>query len=215
MLDALSALLWGWHVLGLILLAGGYFTLVTGFYQLRCVARWMKAALSRPAGERGAISSFQALTAALAGSIGTGNIVGVAAAITVGGPGSLFWMWVSALLGMMTIYGENFLAAKYREAPGALGYIRRAGKWGRRAWTGGVCAGALGHLQPAREQLHGRACAGRGRLCKKRRSAGRNAEKFFDFLLFFASLHARACLPCMRARPPPLGGGGCALFFYY
>ena len=147
MLDALSALLWGWHVLGLILLAGGYFTLVTGFYQLRCVARWMKAALSRPAGERGAISSFQALTAALAGSIGTGNIVGVAAAITVGGPGSLFWMWVSALLGMMTIYGENFLAAKYREAPGALGYIRRAGKWGKTlavvyAW--GCCLASLG-----------------------------------------------------------------------
>lgn len=85
-----------------------------------------------------------------------------------------------------------------------------AGAFGR-----GGCAGALGHLQSAREQLHGRACAGRGRLCKKRRSAGRNAEKFFDFLLFFASLHARARLPCMRARPPPLGGGGCALFFYY
>ena len=84
MLELLSSLLWGWHVLVLILLAGGYFTLVTGFYQLRCLGQWMKAALGRSSGERGAISSFQALTTALAGSIGTGNIVGVAAAITVG-----------------------------------------------------------------------------------------------------------------------------------
>lgn len=147
MLELFSSLLWGWHVLVLILLAGGYFTLVTGFYQIRCLGQWMKAALGRSAGERGAISSFQALTTALAGSIGTGNIVGVAAAITVGGPGSLFWMWVSALLGMMTIYGENYLAAKYRGAPGALGYIRRAGKWGgvlAAVYAWGCCFASLG-----------------------------------------------------------------------
>ena len=65
----------------------------------------------------------------------------------------------------------------------------------------GGCAGALGHLQSAREQLHGRACAGRGRLCKKRRSAGRNAEKFFDFLLFLRPcMRVRVCLACGRVR---------------
>ena len=119
-------------MLAAILAAGAFFTLETGFYQLRCAGRWLKAALCRSAGETGKLSSFQALSTALAGSIGTGNIVGVAAAITVGGPGALFWMWASALLGMMTIYAENALAARYRTpgAPGALGYIRRAGKWG-------------------------------------------------------------------------------------
>lgn len=146
-LDTLSRLLWGWHVLLLILAVGGYYTWTTGFYQLRCAGRWLKAALGRSQGEQGAISSFQALTAALAGSIGTGNIVGVGLAITVGGPGALFWMWVSALLGMMTIYGENYLAAKYRDAPGALGYIRRAGKWGKSLaalYAVGCCLASLG-----------------------------------------------------------------------
>ena len=124
MAEALSSLLWGWHVLGGILAAGAFFTVATGFYQLRCLGRWMKAALRPPPRQGGKLSSFQALSTALAGSIGTGNIVGVAAAITVGGPGALFWMWLSALLGMMTVYAENYLSAKHPGAPGALGYIR-------------------------------------------------------------------------------------------
>lgn len=150
MLEVFAGLLWGWHVLGAILAAGAYFTFATGCYQLRCLGRWLKAALCPPAaGERGKITSFQALTAALAGSIGTGNIVGVAAAITVGGPGALFWMWVSALLGMMTIYAENYLAARFRTpgAPGALGYIRRAGKFGKplaALYAAGCCLASLG-----------------------------------------------------------------------
>ncbi len=61
------------------------------------------------------ISPFQALPTALAGSIGTGNIVGVATALTLGGPGAIFWMWISALLGMMTIYAETVLGMKYRK----------------------------------------------------------------------------------------------------
>lgn len=130
MAEALSSLLWGWHVLGGILAAGAFFTVATSFYQLRCLGRWMKAALRPPPRQGGKLSSFQALSTALAGSIGTGNIVGVAAAITVGGPGALFWMWLSALLGMMTVYAENYLSAKHPGAPGALGYIRRAGRLG-------------------------------------------------------------------------------------
>ena len=68
------------------------------------------------------ISPFQALTTALAGSIGTGNIVGVATALTLGGPGAIFWMWISALLGMMTIYAETVLGMKYRKKD-------KNGKW--------------------------------------------------------------------------------------
>ncbi len=151
MLDWLTQLLWGWHVLLLLLGAGAYFTAATGFYQVRCLGRWLGAALaSRGKGEGeegGRLSSFQALTAALAGSLGTGNIVGVGVAIATGGPGALFWMWVSALLGMMTVYAENVLAARHRQAPGALGYIRAAGRWGKplaAVYAGGCCLSSLG-----------------------------------------------------------------------
>ena len=89
MLDFLTQLLWGWHVLLLLLGAGAYFTAATGFYQVRCLGRWLGAALaSRGKGEGGKLSSFQALTAALAGSLGTGNIVGVGVALATGGPGA-------------------------------------------------------------------------------------------------------------------------------
>ena len=148
MLDFLTQLLWGWHVLLLLLGAGAYFTAATGFYQVRCLGRWLGAALaSRGKGEGGKLSSFQALTAALAGSLGTGNIVGVGVAIATGGPGALFWMWASALLGMMTVYAENVLAARHRQAPGALGYIRAAGRWGKplaAVYAGGCCLSSLG-----------------------------------------------------------------------
>ncbi len=147
-LEGLRDILWGWHVLLLILAAGVWFTWKSRFFQLRCLSRWMKQALSFGKGEQsGGISQFQALTAALAGSIGTGNIVGVAAAITVGGPGAIFWMWVSAILGMMTVFAENFLAAQYRGAPGALGYIEQAGKWGKALaviYAAGCCLSSLG-----------------------------------------------------------------------
>ena len=132
MLETLSSLLWGWHVLGLILAAGVHFSLSTAFFQVRCFFTWMRASLCGSRGKNGGVTQFQALTAALAGSIGTGNIVGVAAAITVGGPGALFWMWVSSLLGMMTVFAENLLAAKHRGAPGALGYIEKAGRFGKK-----------------------------------------------------------------------------------
>ena len=159
MLEALRSALWGWHVLLLILAAGVHFSYTTCFFQARCFLRWLKAAVGgsqgrkdglpgTPAGgKRGGVTQFQALTAALAGSIGTGNIVGVAAAITVGGPGSLFWMWVSSAFGMMTVFAENLLAARHRGAPGALGYIEKAGKWGRKLavlYAAGCCLSSFG-----------------------------------------------------------------------
>lgn len=150
MLEALRSALWGWHVLLLILAAGIYFSCSTGFIQLRRLGSWMKTAVlgSREQGKKqGGVTQFQALTAALAGSIGTGNIVGVAAAITVGGPGALFWMWVSSLFGMMTVFAENLLAARYKNAPGALGYLEKAGSWGKglaALYAAGCCLSSFG-----------------------------------------------------------------------
>lgn len=124
-------LLWGYHVLGMILLTGIRFTLGTGFFQVRKFFSWIRAALLPQKGEKGGISGFQALSTALAGSIGTGNIVGVGLAVTVGGPGAIFWMWISALFGMMTVFGEVALSVKYQKegrAKGAFAYIERIGK---------------------------------------------------------------------------------------
>ena len=135
MLAYFSSALWGWHTLILILAAGVYFSYESAFFQLLHIRRWMSAALSsvRKSKSQGGNSGFQALSTALAGSIGTGNIVGVATAVTVGGPGALFWMCASATLGMMTVYAENYFAAKYcgeGRGPGPLSYIERAGRFG-------------------------------------------------------------------------------------
>ena len=151
MLEGLRSALWGWHVLLFILAAGAYFSYESCFYQLLHAGRWLKAALGgRGSGGPGR-ARFQAITTALAGSIGTGNIVGVAAAITVGGPGALFWMCASAVLGMMTVFAENYLAARYRKAgrfaPGPLAYIERAGRFGgvlAGVYALGCCLSSLG-----------------------------------------------------------------------
>lgn len=155
-LEGLRNVFWGWHVLLLILAAGIWFSCSTGFFQVRRAGTWLKTAVlgSRDRGS-GGVSQFQALTAALAGSIGVGNIVGVAAAITVGGPGSLFWMWVSSVFGMMTVFAENLLAARHRggagdgsrPASGPLGYLEAAGKWGKALallYAGGCCLSSFG-----------------------------------------------------------------------
>ena len=146
MLELLADALWGWHVLVLILAAGLWFSIRTGFFQVRRVSLWVKTALGSPkeARGRGRVSPFQALTTALAGSLGTGNILGVGVAITVGGPGSLFWMWASALLGMMTVFAENLLAARHRGAPGALGYIETVGRPLALVYGVGCCLASLG-----------------------------------------------------------------------
>lgn len=153
-LDALTGALWGWHVLLLILAAGMCFSYSSAFFQLRGFFRWMGAALggSEGKGNKKKTGRFQAITTALAGSIGTGNIVGVATALTAGGPGALFWMWASAGLGMMTVYGENFLAARFRQkgrgkSPGPLCYIEKAGKYGGAlalVYAFGCCLSSLG-----------------------------------------------------------------------
>ncbi len=120
-------ILWGYHVLALILLVGIKLSIDTKFFQIRKFFTWLKISTKK---SKDGISSFQALSTALAGSIGTGNIVGVGLAVSVGGAGAIFWMWVSALFGMMTVFAEVSLSAKYKnsETVGAFNYIKRIGK---------------------------------------------------------------------------------------
>ena len=113
--ERLGNFIWNPWLLGLFLLSGLYFSVRTGFFQLFHVRLWLKTTLGsllRPKRRRegGGLTQLQALSTALASTIGTGSIAGVATAIFYGGPGAVFWMWVSAFLGMMTKYAEVLLA---------------------------------------------------------------------------------------------------------
>lgn len=120
-LSKLTDLLWYPWLLGLFLLTGLYFSLRTGFFQVFGIRTWWKSTIGdllRGGGRksRRGISQFQALSTALAATIGTGSIAGVATAIFYGGPGAVFWMWISALLGMMTGCAEKTLAVAHRRS---------------------------------------------------------------------------------------------------
>ena len=108
---------WNYPVVFGCLGAALFFTVVLGFVQFRGFFHALgliSGKYDKP-GETGHITHFQALTAALSGTVGLGNISGVAIAIAMGGPGAIFWMWLTALLGMATKYGECGLATIYRE----------------------------------------------------------------------------------------------------
>ena len=124
MLEVLNTLLWGPGTLALILGTGVWLTLRTGGFPQRNLGRALALSLGREARRKGqgGVSPFGSLMTALASTVGTGNIVGVAAAILAGGPGAVFWMWVMALLGMMTSYAENVLGICYRRRD-------TAGRW--------------------------------------------------------------------------------------
>ena len=118
-IEAVNGIVWGPMGLGLLFGTGLLLTVRTGGFQLRRWGYWMQHTLgailtdrsvtAHTAREEQAISQFQSLCTALASTIGTGNLVGVATAILSGGAGAVFWMWVMALLGMMTSYAENVL----------------------------------------------------------------------------------------------------------
>ncbi|HEX9579876.1 MAG TPA: sodium:alanine symporter family protein [Gemmatimonadales bacterium] len=112
-----SAFVWGPPMLVLLVGTGLYLSARLRFLQFRKLghALWLAFVKRREAGATGDISHFQALMTALAATVGTGNIAGVATAIAAGGPGALFWMWVTGLVGMATKFAEAVLAVKYRE----------------------------------------------------------------------------------------------------
>ena len=114
-----SDYLWNWVLLILLVGTGLYFTLRLRFVQVRRFGEGMRRlfggfSLHGKAAGKDGMSSFQALTTAVAAQVGTGNITGCATALVSGGPGALFWVWVSAFLGMATIYAEAVLAQKYK-----------------------------------------------------------------------------------------------------
>ena len=119
--EKINGVVWGPVMLTLLICAGLFLSIKTGFLQFGKFGYMMKntifgmfSAKQRQKDEAG-VSPFQAVATAMAGTIGTGSIAGLATAIVSGGPGAVFWMWISALLGMVTKYAEIVLSLKYRE----------------------------------------------------------------------------------------------------
>ena len=119
-LQLLHEIVWGPWTMLLFLGTGLFFSVKSGGFQIRKLPYWWKKTVGSLG--KGSISSFQTSCTALAATIGTGNIVGVATALTAGGPGAVFWLWISALIGMATAYAETSLGQKYR-------YRRPDGTW--------------------------------------------------------------------------------------
>ncbi len=112
----INSFVWGPFMLFFLVGTGILLTLRLKFLPFRYLGYALKLAFSRQQDQDspGDVSHFEALMTALAATIGTGNIAGVATAVTLGGPGAVFWMWVTALVGMATKYAEAILAVKYR-----------------------------------------------------------------------------------------------------
>lgn len=128
-INELNNLLWGFGTIALVFGAGIFFTVRFKWFNIIHIVHIFKSTLfgkERSSGSKGKgkISQFQALSTALAASMGTGNIIGVAAAVSMGGPGAVFWMWVCALFGTATGLAENVLGTKYQGSGGGpMGYI--------------------------------------------------------------------------------------------
>ncbi len=157
--DAINSFIWVKIGIWLLFGSGVLMTILTGFFQFGHVRHWLKNTVGSlfkkdvigHTNEKGAISPFQALCTALAATIGTGNIAGVAAAIVIGGPGAIFWMWIAALFGMMTSFSENVLGLYFRRknpdgqwAGGAMYYLKDGlGQKKGCKWLGTILASAF------------------------------------------------------------------------
>ena len=139
--DSVNGVVWGTVGISLLFIAGLIMTIVNKGFQFAHIGHWFKETIGALFSDKNttahtkkedrSISQFQSLCTALAATIGTGNIVGVASAIISGGPGAIFWMWVMAILGMMTNYSENVLGIYYRRK-------NSKGEW---------CGGAMYYLK--------------------------------------------------------------------
>ncbi len=147
LINQLNSIVWGVPMLGLLLLTGLYLTVGLRFMSVvRVPYAFGQLFRKRKGTAEGDVSPFGALMTALSSTIGTGNIAGVAAAIAIGGPGAIFWMWMTAVVGTATKYSEGVLAVKFRETDalgnhvgGPMYYIKNGlgRKW---FWLGGLFA---------------------------------------------------------------------------
>jgi AGCS family alanine or glycine:cation symporter len=144
---ALNGYVWGAPMIVLLMGTGVLLTILTGVVQFRRLGFALREVLGKvfSGGEgKGSVTPFQAVATALASTVGVGNIAGVATAIFIGGPGALFWLWVSGLLGMCTKYGEIVVAMHYRE-PDESGTMRGGAMYTLKKglglpWLGGIFA---------------------------------------------------------------------------
>jgi alanine or glycine:cation symporter, AGCS family len=157
MIDALTAAntwlngyVWGWPMIVLLVGTGVLLTVITGGVQFRYLPfalREVLGKITQKSAGPGEVSPFQAVATALASTVGVGNIAGVATAISIGGPGALFWLWVSGVLGMCTKFAEIVIALHYRE-PDAAGQMRGGAMYILRKglglpWLGTIFAGLV------------------------------------------------------------------------
>ncbi|MFP4374890.1 MAG: alanine/glycine:cation symporter family protein [Spirochaetaceae bacterium] len=180
MVDALSAfnswlngVVWGPPFMVLLIGTGLYLTIRLGFFQFLHLGLAWKYSFGRffrktKEEEGGAITSFQAVSSAMAATIGVGNIAGVSTALALGGPGAVFWMWISALVGMATKFGEASLGVKYRQVDektgevsgGVMYYIERGlgpnWKWLAIVYAllAGIAALGIGNMVQANTMAH-------------------------------------------------------------
>ena len=147
----LNGYVWGWPMIVLLLGTGVVLTVLTGAVQFRYLGFALTEVLGKlrekKSAEPGSVSPFQAVATALASTVGVGNIAGVATAISIGGPGALFWLWVSGLLGMCTKFAEIVIAMHYREAD-ATGTMRGGAMYTLKnglglPWLGAIFAGLV------------------------------------------------------------------------
>jgi AGCS family alanine or glycine:cation symporter len=153
-LSDIKEMVWGIPLLILLIGTGAYLTFILKGVQFRYLGYAMKQVFGKQKHEsKGDIGHFEALMTSLAGAIGTGNIVGVTTALAIGGLGSLFWMWVTAFVGMATKYAESLLAVKYRVADdrgemmgGPMQYIEKGlgWKWMALLFAAFGCIAAIG-----------------------------------------------------------------------
>ncbi|MCQ2432857.1 MAG: amino acid carrier protein, partial [Clostridia bacterium] len=148
----INDLVWGWPAIIMILGTGILLTIRTKAMQLRKLKASMQETIGpvlhdlgkKPGKQKSGVSQFEAFSAAISGTVGTGNIIGVTSAILTGGPGAVFWMWISAFFGMITNYAENVLGLYYRKkekdgsfSGGSFYYITYGLGW---AWLGYIAA---------------------------------------------------------------------------
>jgi len=156
--NSINSFVWGIPMLVLLVGTGIFMTILTKVFQITHIGHWFKNTLgsiftnrhiTKHTGKHDrSISQFQSLCTALAATIGTGNIVGVAGAIAIGGPGAIFWMWIVAFFGMMTNYSENILGIYFRRknkkdewSGGAMYYLQDGlGSYKHMKWVGRILA---------------------------------------------------------------------------